>query len=273
MRRLLRNRGAIIAFWFLVLLVVVAIVAPLISPADPNEQDVLNRLAGPSADHWLGTDALGRDTLSRLLYSAGITMLASAQGLAISVGLGVPLGLFAGYVGGVIDSVLSRVTDAFLSLPPIIFALGLITALGAGLTNVMIAIGVLLAPRFYRVARAAAESISHEIYIEACRSFGASTPRVLFRHVIPNASGPLLVQASFAVGVIISAEASLSFLGIGVQLPQASWGSMLQTAFQTVSTDSFQLIPPAVMISLTILAFFTIGDALRDALGRGSSGD
>ncbi|WP_029429896.1 ABC transporter permease [Blastococcus sp. URHD0036] len=272
MRRLRRNRGAMIAAGFIALLILVAALGGLLPLPDPNKQDLVNRLSGPSGDHWLGTDSFGRDTLSRLVAATRVTLLAATEGLLVAVVLGVPLGLLAGYVGGATDAILSRIADGLLSLPGLVLALAIVGVAGPGLTNAMVAIGIVFAPRFYRVGRSAAQSVSHETYIEAVRADGVPTSRILLRHILPNSSGPLLVQASFAVGFIITAEASLSFLGLGVQVPDASWGSMVREGFAHVHESTFAIIPPAVMITLTVFAFSQLGDGLRDALGRDSRG-
>lgn len=272
LRRLTSNRSAMVALAFVVLLTLVALLSDVLPLAEPDAQVLQNRLRGPSAENLLGTDSFGRDTLSRLVAATQVTMLAAAQALGVAVLLGVPLGLLAGFTGGLTDGVLSRVTDGFLSLPPLILALAIVGVAGPGLTNAMVAIGIVFAPRFYRVARSAAQSVARETYIEAVRADGCPTWRILLRHVLPNASGPLLVQASFAIGFIITAEASLSFLGLGVQLPTASWGSMLRDAFAFVRQDPFPTIPPAVMITVTVYAFSILGDGLRDAFGRDSRG-
>lgn len=273
LRRALRNRVTFVAACVAAALLVVAALAPWIAPADPNALGIGRPLASPGPSNLLGTDGLGRDTLSRVLFATRLTLAATAQGLAVAVVLGVPAGLVAGYLGGFTDGLLSRVVDALLSLPPLIFALAIIGVLGTGLTNAMVAVGVILAPRFFRVTRVAAEGVRHEGYIEACRAVGVPMSRIVWRHVLPNASGPLFVQVSFTVGLVISAEASLSFLGLGVQLPDASWGSMLRTAFDTVYSDAFQLVVPATMIVLTVLSAFLIGDGLRDALSGGRTDD
>jgi peptide/nickel transport system permease protein len=192
------------------------------------------------------------------------------QALGLAVVLGVPPGLLAGFTGRLLDGILSRIADVLLALPPLILALAITGILGPGLTNAMIAVGIVLAPRFFRVARAAAGSQRNETYVEATRAMGCSTTRILFRHVLPNSSGPLLVQVTFALGLVVIAEASLSFLGLGAAPPTASWGSMVRDGFNNVYVSTFQLIAPSVMITLTILAFSTLGDALRDALGRPS---
>jgi peptide/nickel transport system permease protein len=228
-------------------------------------------LQGPSAAHWFGTDAFGRDVYSRLVAATGVVVRAIVEATVLGVVAGIPLGLLAGMVGGPMDMVLSRIADALLSLPPLILALAVVGVLGPGLTNAMIAVGLLLAPRLFRVSRSEAQAVAGESYVEACRSIGCSTPRLLLRHVLPNASSTLMVQVTFGASVVILVEASLSFLGLGVEAPQASWGSMLQDAFANVSTSTSFLIAPTVPIVLTVLALSTFGDALRDALGGGGA--
>jgi peptide/nickel transport system permease protein len=262
------------ALTFLVLVVLAAILAPVLSPADPAAQDLINQLQGPSAAHPLGTDNFGRDVLSRALFGARVTLIAVIQALVIAAVAGIPLGLLAGFVGRWVDAILSRISDALLSLPPLILALAIVGILGPGMTNVMIAIGVVLAPPLFRLARGAAQSVSSETYIEACRAMGYSPWRILWRHVLPNASSPLLVQLTFSAGIIIVAEASLSFLGLGVQPPDASWGTMLRDAFDAIYDSPWFMTAPAVLIVLTILSFAVFGDGLRDALeGRGIAAD
>jgi peptide/nickel transport system permease protein len=255
---------------FLAFLIAVAVLSPVLMPHDPARQDLLNRFQGPSWQHWLGSDSLGRDNLSRLIQGTRVTLWAAFEAIGLAIALGIPVGLLAGYTGGAPDSVLSRIADVFLALPPLILALAIVGISGPGLTNAMIAVGIVIAPRFFRIARAAAGSVRNETYIEATRATGCSTTRILFRHVLPNSSGPLLVQVTFALGLVVIAEASLSFLGLGAAPPTASWGGMVQDAFANIYSSSFQLIAPSVMITLTILAFSTLGDALRDALGRQS---
>lgn len=257
---------------FIGLLALIALCAPILPLQDPDQQDLLSKLQGPSSSHWLGTDAYGRDVLARLIFSARITLLAILQALALASGIGIPLGLLAGYAGGVVDAVLSRISDAILALPTLILAMAIVGILGPGLTNAMLALGLVLAPPQFRLARGAAQSVSAELYIEACRALGCSSWRVLWRHVMPNASSPLLVQVTFAAGVIVIAEASLSFLGLGVQEPQSSWGTMLREAFNEIYSSPWLTAPPAITVGLTILSFSTLGDGLRDALeGRGAS--
>lgn len=260
------NRAAVVSSGVIVVLVAVAAIGPFVVSHDPDQQQLLARLQSPSRDHWLGTDSFGRDILSRLVVSARTTLLAVVQAISVGIAIGVPLGVLAGMARGWIDAVASRTADALMTLPPLVLAMAAIGVLGPGLTNAMIAVGIVLAPNLFRLARASALSVSEEMYIEACRAAGCTRWRVLWRHLLPNASSPLLVEITFAAGAVITAEASLSFLGIGAQPPQVSWGLMLRDAFDEVYAAGWQMTPPAVMIVLTILGFALAGDGLRDAV-------
>jgi peptide/nickel transport system permease protein len=260
------NKPAVVALGLLLALLLVGLLAPLLAPQDPFQQDLGARLQGPSRSHFLGTDELGRDTLSRLIYATRVTFLAVGQGLAIGVLLGIPLGLVAGYARGAFDALANRVSDALLALPPLVLALATVGILGPGLTNAMIAVGLIIAPRLYRVARAATLSASAEAYVEAAVADGLPPWRILTRHIIPNASGPMLVQVSFGVGVVIAAESSLSFLGLGVQAPRASWGSMIREGYGVVDVTTVPILWPTLLVTLATVAIFTVGDAWRDAL-------
>jgi peptide/nickel transport system permease protein len=261
-----------VALAFIAVVVFLAVCGPTLAPHDPNTQDLADSFAAPGTDHPLGTDQYGRDYLSRLVFSARITLVAIVQAVGVAALLGIPFGLIAGLIGGWIGAVLSRLSDALQSLPPLILAIAIVGILGPSLTNSMLAIGIVLAPSLFRLARGAAESVATETYIEACRALGCSNWRLLWRHVLPNAASPLLVQLTFSAGVAIVAEASLSFLGLGVQPPQTSWGSMLRDAFDNIYTDPTAVIAPSVMIVATVLAISTFGDGLRDALeGAGTT--
>lgn len=261
-----------VSLGFLIFVILLAAFGGLLAPYDPNAQDLSNSFAPASGSHLLGTDIYGRDILSRLLDAASVTLAAIVQAVGVAAVLGIPFGLLAGLVGGTVGTVLSRISDALQSLPPLILAIAIVGILGPGLTNAMLAIGIVLAPSLFRLARGAAESVATETYIEACRALGCSQWRLLWRHVLPNAASPILVQLTFSAGVAIVAEASLSFLGLGVQSPQTSWGSMLRDAFDNVYIAPTALIAPAIMIVATVLAFSTFGDGLRDALeGTGST--
>lgn len=266
LRLLVRNVPAMISLAFIGVVLFLALFGSALSPHDPNLQDLSNSLAGPSGEHWLGTDIYGRDAFSRLLVSANVTLLAVVQAVGVAAVLGIPTGLFAGLVGGWAGGLISRISDALQSLPPLILAVAIIGIFGPGLTNAMVAIGFVMAPSLYRLARGAAESVATETYIEAARALGCGKGRLMWNHVLPNAASPLLVQLSFSAGVAIVAEASLSFLGLGVQAPQTSWGSMVREAFDNIYTSPGMITAPAIMIVLTVLAFSTFGDGLRDAL-------
>lgn len=271
LRLLRKNFPAMASLVFLILVLLLAIFGSAIAPHDPSSQNLSNSLSGMSGEHWLGTDMYGRDVLSRLLASASVTMLAVLQAVGVAALLGIPTGLFAGLVGGWAGGLISRISDALQSLPPLILAIAIIGIFGPGLTNAMMAVGLVMAPSLYRLARGAAESVATETYIEAARALGCGKGRLLWSHVLPNAASPLLVQLSFSAGLAIVAEASLSFLGLGVQPPQTSWGSMVREAFDNVYTAPELIAAPAIMIVLTVLAFSTFGDGLRDALeGSGS---
>lgn len=272
-RRRRRRRGigtwGTIAGGVIVVLVLVGLIGPLLAPHDPAAQDLLNRLDGPSGDHLLGTDSLGRDQLSRLLVATRVSLLASVEAISIALVLGVPGGLLAGYVGGAFDAVVNRVADTFLSIPPIVLALSVVAALGVGLSNAMVGVGLVYAPRFFRLARANARLTRNQGFVDAARTMGSPTTSTLWHHILPNAMSPLLVQTSVAIGLAILAESALSFLGVGVQVPDASWGSMLREASRFMEEAPYLMFPPGIMVTMTVLAFSLAGDAVRDALGRG----
>ncbi len=253
---------------FLVFAAAVAVLAPFLAPDDPQATDLANTLAAPGGDHLLGTDALGRDVLSRLMHATRVSLVAAFLAVGVGIVLGVPPGLVAGYVGGAIDNLVMRVTDAVMSFPPLILAIAIVGVLGPNLTNAMIAVGVIFAPRFLRLVRSTVLGVREETYIEAARSVGVSTRRIIIRHVMPNALAPLVVQISLSAGLAMIAEASLSFLGLGIQPPEASWGSMLGDAFRYISRSPTLIVVPGVAIAATVLAFNVVGDGLRDSFGR-----
>lgn len=272
MRQFGRDRVGVICLVLLGLFILVGLVSKLWTPYDPAAVDMPARLAVPSAEHWLGTDSIGRDILSRLMTATwtALTSCGIAVGLAL-VG-GVLLGLLAGFVEGPLDWVLSRFSDVLLSLPPLLFAVAIVGALGPNLTNAMVAIGVLLLPRFFRLTRIATIQSKREDYIEAARASGAGTGRVLFRHVLPNITSPLVIQISFSAAVAIVSEAGLSFLGLGAQPPTASWGSMTREGFDRLAESTWSIVPPSVILVAAILLVSLLGDSLRDASGRQTAG-
>jgi peptide/nickel transport system permease protein len=256
-----------IAVGYLILLVVIAIFAPLIAPYNPNAQDVFNAFQKPCwCAHPLGTDELGRDELSRLIFGARVSLLASIIGTSVALLVGAPLGMLAGYAGGAFESIANFMFDALMSMPAIIFALCVIAVLGPGLTNSMVAIGIIIAPVFYRLGRAATLNVRSETFIEASIAIGCTRSRTMLRHVVPNALTPILVQAAVIAGVCIVAEASISFLGLGVKPPTASWGSMLIGAQEYLSRGAYLVYFPGLAVALTVLAFSLAGDWLRDHL-------
>jgi peptide/nickel transport system permease protein len=268
LRRFRRQTPALIALGYLVLVVLAVALAPVIATHDPLAQNLTAVLQQPGNGHLLGTDDLGRDVFSRALYAGQISLLAAAQAVGVAVLLGVVPGLVAGYAGRGVDAVIMRVTDALMSFPPLILAIAFVGVLGPSLTNAMTVIGVIFAPRFVRLVRGTVISIREETYIEASRSIGTRTATVIRRHVLPNALSPLIVQISLTAAMAMLAEASLSFLGLGVQPPDASWGSMIERGFRYTASAPWLTVFPGLLIALTVLAFNLLGDGLRDSLGR-----
>jgi peptide/nickel transport system permease protein len=252
----------------ILLLILTAVFAPLLAPFDPNRQDLLHPLQGPSALHRLGTDALGRDVLSRLIFGTRISLLAGAIASGVAFVIGVPMGLVAGYRGKWWDRLLTFLNNSLLSVPGLVLAIGVVTSLGAGLLSAMLAVGMVMIPRFFYLARVATHDLKNELFVRSAASIGCRPRRILGAHIMPNAMPPIIVQLTFVLGTAILAEASLSFLGLGVPPPTASWGSMLADA--AARPDKTYLIwGPGIALTITVLAFAMLGDAIRDALGVG----
>jgi peptide/nickel transport system permease protein len=268
LRRLLAQRFVVAMLALLVLFTFLALAAPWVSPYDPNVPDISKRLAGPSAEHWLGNDELGRDMLSRLIHGTRISLYAAVQAVALAFVLGVPIGLVSGFVGGWVDTVLMRLNDALMSFPALILAIAIVGLLGPSLRNAMIAIGIVYAPRLARVVRGATLAVREEIYVEAARATGCTQLRIVRRHVLPNILSPLVVQTTLSMGLAILAEAALSFLGLGVQPPHASWGAILGRSFAYIHQAPINVLTPGLAVLLMVLAFNIVGDGLRDAFGR-----
>jgi peptide/nickel transport system permease protein len=266
LRRLVRRRGAMVGAAFVVFFVLVAVLAPLIAPYDPLQTDWSAVRKPPSLKHLFGTDEIGRDVLARVIYGARASLLAGVVSVCISLALGVPIGLLAGYVGRWIDGLLMRITDAMLACPFLILAIALAAFLGPNLTNAMIAIGVSAMPAFIRLTRAQVMAAKVEDYVEAARAVGNPHFRIVLRHILPNIVAPVMVQATLAIAAAIIAEASLSFLGLGQQPPAPSWGSMLNTAKNFLSQAPWMAVWPGVAIFVAVLSFNLLGDGLRDAL-------
>ena len=263
--RLARRRGAMIALGVVVFFVVLALLAPGIAPYDPLATSWSAVRKAPTAAHWFGTDEIGRDVLSRVVWGTRASLLAGFVSVSISLAFGVPIGLLAGYVGGWVDALISRITDAMLACPFLILAIALAAFLGPSLTNAMIAIGISATPVFVRLTRAQVLHVKVEDYVEAARAIGNSHLRIALRHVLPNIVPPLIVQATLAIAAAIIAEAALSFLGLGQQPPAPSWGSMLNTAKNYIDNAPWMAIWPGVSIFLLVLSFNLLGDGLRDA--------
>ncbi|MTD57593.1 ABC transporter permease subunit [Amycolatopsis sp. RM579] len=270
LRRFVRQRLAVGALIFLLLVLVTCVLAPLIAPYDPLAQDLSASLLPPSGSHWLGTDLLGRDVFSRLLYGGRVSLQAAGVATATALVIGVIPGLAAGYLGRRVDQVIMALTDALMSFPALVLAIGVISVTGAGVTNAMLAVGVIVAPRVLRLVRSTTMHIKEETYVEAARSIGTSTPVIIFRHILPNVLPPLIVFTSLLAGATMLVEASLSFIGLGVRPPDASWGTMLGDAFSRISQAPTLILFPGAAIALTVLALNLFGDGIRDSIGRES---
>ena len=265
-RRLVRRPAAAAAGLIVAAFVALAIAAPLVAPYSPVATDYLGVRKAPSAAHLLGTDEVGRDVLSRVVWGARASLLAGVIPVTIALVVSIPLGLLSGCVGGWLDGLIMRITDAMLAIPFLIVAIALAAFLGPSLTNAMIAIGIAALPTFVRLARGTALALTTEDFVESARALGCSRLRVAVRHVLPNMLAPLLIQSSLTVAAAIIAEASLSFLGLGQQPPAPSWGSMLNAAQRYLSQAPWIAIYPGLMIFAVVMALNVLGDAVRDVL-------
>lgn len=246
--------------------VAVAIIAPLIAPFDPIAQDRTAILSGPNSQHVMGTDDLGRDVLSRLIYGSRISLIVGISTVAISIIFGTIIGMISGYFGGIVDLIIQRIMDAIMSIPALILALFIAALLGPAIQNVIIALVIIEIPRFSRIVRGEMMRIRESNYVEASRSIGASSIRIILKHGLPNIMAPIIVMASLTFGQTIIAEASLSFLGIGTPPPNPSWGLMLSDASRYMESAPWLVIFPGLALSILVLAFNLFGDALRDFL-------
>jgi peptide/nickel transport system permease protein len=265
-RRLRRRRAAMFGLVVVALFTLMALLAPWLGLQDPIATSWSSIRKAPSAAHWFGTDEIGRDVFARVVWGTQASLLAGVVSVSISLLIGVPLGLLAGFVGGWVDMVIARITDAFLACPFLILAIALAAFLGPSLSNAMMAIGISAAPIFVRLTRGQVMQVKVEDYIEAARAVGNPPWRIALRHVLPNTLPPILVQATLAIASAVIAEASLSFLGLGQQPPAPSWGSMLNTAKNYVEQAPWMAIWPGASIFLLVLSFNILGDGLRDAL-------
>lgn len=260
------RKVVVISILVLLALVVIAIFAPLLAPYDPYEQNLAKSLQKPSSEHWLGTDQLGRDVLSRLIYGSRASLLVGFASVGLAGIIGVTLGLISGYFGGIVDGFIMRVMDAIIAIPSLVLALSLGAALGGGLFNVVIALGVALIPTYARLMRGQVLTVRGMDYVIAGELSGASNLRNILVHVLPNCIAPIIVLVTLNLGVAILAEAALSFLGLGVEPPQAAWGSMVNDGYRFLARFPVLSFAPGMAIMLVVMAFNIVGDALRDAL-------
>lgn len=265
-KKMKRNKSALAGLIIVLFFTVLAVAAPILPIADPIATSWSAIRKAPSAAHWLGTDDLGRDILSRMIYGARASLMAGVVSVMIAVVIGVPFGLISGYFGGWVDMVISRITEALLAMPFLIMAIALAAFLGPNLTNAMIAIGLSAMPIFVRLTRGQVLAVKMEDYVEGARSIGLNHFDIMTRYILPNVFAPIIVQATLTVATAIIAEASLSFLGLGQQAPAPSWGSMLNTAKNFLSQAPWMTMWPGIAIFLVVIGFNLLGDGLRDAL-------
>lgn len=265
-RRLRRHRTAVAGLAVLATLLFVAAAAPLLFPEDPTEPRFERVLRPPSWEHPLGTDNLGRDLLARIAYGGRVSFVIGVLAVSFSALVGVPVGLLSGYYGGKFDLVVQRLVDLLLAFPGFLLALTLVAVLGVGVTNVVVAVGLASAPVYVRLVRGVALSVRQQTFVEAARALGASDRRILFRHVLPNCTAPVIVQSTLQLGTAILTAAGLGFLGLGVKPPTPEWGTMLGEGQTYLFSSWYMATFPGLAIFLTVLAFNLLGDGLRDAL-------
>lgn len=258
------NQSSKLAFWVLVLLTVAAVAAPIITPYTPAEQNYDRSLQSPSAEHLLGTDLVGRDIFTRLLFGARTSLLIGVLSVMFAITAGVPLGSIAGYRGGWLDEIIMRTMDVLISIPALVLGLALVGTLGASLTNLVLVIGLVYSPQYARIIRGEVLSVKEEEYVEAAKSTGLGNLKILQKHILPNSFTPVLVQATYHTATAIIVEASLSFLGLGVQPPTATWGRMIASGREFLPDGWWISVFPGLAILITVLSFNVLGDGLRD---------
>ncbi|MEK5492208.1 ABC transporter permease [Paenibacillus sp. FSL R7-0297] len=264
---LLHNRLAALGLTFILIWTVVAIIAPWLAPHDPYVTDMANKLQAPSSSHWFGTDNFGRDILSRVLYGARISIWTGLIAVSISFVIGVPLGGIAAYYGGRTGTIIMRLMDVLLSFPSLVLSMAIAASIGAGLSSAMIAVGIVGIPEFARLMFGQTVSLREKEYIEASRAIGVKNTVILYRHILPNALAPLMVQATLGMGFAILTASSLSFLGLGVRPPIAEWGAMISEGREYIISGQWWLVTfPGLSIATSILGFNLLGDGFRDVL-------
>lgn len=266
LRRFLANRKACAGALIVLVLVLLAIATPLLAPYAYDDTDLLGGWAPPSAEHWLGADKLGRDTLSRLLYGARTSLVVSVSVLAITFAVGVGLGMLAGYLGGWIDAAISRLVEIIMAFPDIVFAILVAAVLGPGTLTVIVALSLVWWPGVARLTRSLVLVQRNELFVDAAIVSGTPVGRILIRHMLPNIVPSLIVRASIGIGFIIMSEATLSLLGLGVQEPVPSWGSMVRDGLEALRTDPYLALSGSTALAVTIIGFNLLGDGLRDLL-------
>ncbi|WP_047983521.1 nickel transporter permease [Ornithinibacillus californiensis] len=265
-KRFLKRKVSVFGGLIIIMFILTAIFGPLVAPYDPLQQNLANSYKGISSDHLLGTDNLGRDTLSRLIYGARISLGISLASIGLALIIGVSLGVTAGYYGGRVDNLIMRFVDILLAFPGILLAIAIVAILGNGLVNTMIAVAIFSVPDFARIVRSSVISLKETEFIEACRAAGASDIRIITKHIIPNSLSPLIVQATLMLGTAILIASGLSFLGLGVQPPNPEWGAMLSQGRELLRSSPLVAIAPGAAITFVVLSFSLVGDGLRDAL-------
>ena len=263
-KRFRRNPGALAGGLIVALVLLMAVFAPLLAPYDPEDRDFARRFQAPSAQHLLGTDHFGRDNLSRIILGSRVSVQVGLLSVGLAILIGVTLGALAGYLGGWADTLISRTVDVFLAFPPILLALALVAALGPSVTSVIVALGLVYWTTYPRVVRSSILALREEEFVEASRALGAGWMRTLFRHILPNAMGPLLVVATVGIGNAITAEAALSFLGLGIQPPTPTWGGIVNVGLQFLRQSAYISTFAGLAIMITVLGFNLLGDGLRD---------
>lgn len=265
LRTLLKSKTAVAGALITLLLLALAVTGPSIAPYDPTKQDLLNQHSLPSLEHWLGTDHLGRDVLSRMLHGARISVTLSVSAVGLAVLLGVPIGMYSAYQGGMVDEIVSRIVDIMLAFPTYLLAIFVMAIVGPSLTDITVAVSISVLPGMIRIARGDTLGIKNRDMIEAIRSVGAKTSRIIFRHVLPNILSSILVVATLRLGIAILVESSLSFLGLGLSPPTPAWGVMINEGLRYLGVNPWLSVVPGIAIMLTVLGFNLLGDGLRDA--------
>lgn len=264
--KLRKNKAAMVGGLLIIFFIIVAIVGPFLTPYEPDAQIITNKLAPPSADHWFGTDHLGRDIFSRIVHGMKITLYIGFASVVLGATVGVLVGIISGYYGGTVDSIIMRLMDVLLAFPSILLALAIVSVLGASLNNVIIAVAIFSVPVFARIVRGSTLAVKNLEYVDAVKALGATDRRIIFKHILPNVTSPIIVQATLNIATSVLAASGLSFLGLGAQPPMPEWGAMLSDGRDYLFHAPHVSLFPGLAIVLVVIAFNILGDGLRDAL-------